>query len=373
MRRRDEPIASRVVVKGTGAYRVRAGGARLASLTPWYVGLGQEQGAPVHARLGRQRLRWLWLALAAWALCGARSARAQDDAASFGVLRATGPGVSAELSSALDDALLEQLRELVGIDHPLLSPTDYEDVQLTVGCEGEAATCLSATAQTLQVDALLVRRLGLDDAGNMRLTLVHFDVAAGRDADSVRASTASGSAAELTAALPGLVRQLFGLAEPEPAAVPTEAAQQTASALPAPLTAAPMPERRHAPSASGRADPGVAPLTWATLSAGAALATVGAVLGLTASASFDELKRRPVRTTDDADRVRHDFESIHTRATLANVLLPASAAVLGVGAALLIRDLSSAGAEQGARDVTLFAAPLSRGGIVTLRTAFGAE
>src|ERR1700741_2766630 len=44
------------------------------------------------------------------------------------------PGAAAE---AIDGALLRDLSALAGIDRPTVSPIDYAEIQLTVGCSDE--------------------------------------------------------------------------------------------------------------------------------------------------------------------------------------------------------------------------------------------
>ncbi|HEX2675032.1 MAG TPA: hypothetical protein VHM19_00295, partial [Polyangiales bacterium] len=117
----------------------------------------------------------------------------------------------------------------------------------------------------------------------------------------------------------------------------------------------------------------IAPLTWAALITGAVVLGVGVGMGASAHGSFSDLKATPVRTAADARRVHSDFDSIETRATVANVMMPLGGAVLGVGAVLLVLDLTKHQPnDERDSEARIDVVPLRGGGALTFRSALGA-
>lgn len=266
------------------------------------------------------------------------------------VLRAT-QGEGGATADAVDAALLRDLAELAGIEKPTVSPIDYAEIQLTVGCSDEGKACLSSIAQMVQVDGVVVRRLTVEQ-GRMTLTLVHFDATATDEpahAEETFEGADAGKAA--VAAVPSLVRRLFGIPEPVVAAAVPAPTSALAATSPGPTSATPAREGR------------VGALSVVTLAAGAGILTGGLVVGASAKSSFDEFKAIKVVTEDDARRANSKFDAVKSKALAANVLMPSGAAVLALGAALLVLDLTRGGSHD--TEVSLLS--LRGGAMLTLR------
>jgi hypothetical protein len=273
------------------------------------------------------------------------------------VLRTT-QGDAAAAAEAVDGALLRDLAAFAGIENPNVSPIDYAEIQLTVGCSDEGRQCLSSVAQTMQVDAVVVRKLAVEP-GRATLTLVYLDATAA-DEPAHAEHVAEGEAATeaLASAVPALVRRLFGIPEPVVAAAP----EQQAGAG-APSREASSPDDYPPEPAPGGAS--VGPLTWIALGVGAVALGAGVVLGLGAQSSFDDYKQTEVRDEDDAAQAEEHFDSAESKGRIATVLIPAGAVVLALGATLLVLDLS----DDGGADTELGLAPLPGGALLSLRAA----
>jgi hypothetical protein len=275
------------------------------------------------------------------------------------VLRTT-QGEAGELADRVDGALLRDLSSLAGIDNPTVSPIDYAEIQLTVGCSDEGRQCLSAIAQMVQVDAVVVRHLVVEPS-RVSVTLTHFDATASDEpahAEQVSEGADAGKAA--VDSVPSLVRRLFGIPEPITAAAaanPTPGAGQTAGASGA--TAA-------TPSDEG-AKIGV--LTWITLAAGSGLLASGLVVGANAQSNFDDFKKSTIKTESDAMRANSKFDSVKSQALVANILIPSGAAVMALAAALFVLDLTHG--ERSGEVAKLGVLPVRGGAMLTLHAVAG--
>ena len=266
------------------------------------------------------------LALACVTFCVPVSA--QSASPSVGVVGETSDTMQV-MADAVDAALLRDLSAIAGIESPVVSPVDYAEIQLGVGCTDESRDCLLAITRAVRVDALVLRRLRFDAAGNGQLELTYFE-AASNDAPKTVDTKADAAQLEtdLVAAVPSLVRRLFGIAEiAQPAAAPAPAAPVTLKIS----TAEPAPVPGDEPSVSAA--------TWIALGAGAAAVTAGIVVGWTAQQDFDDWKVMPVGSRSEADDARAAFDGIRSRAIAADVLLSVGAIGLGLGATLLVLDL----------------------------------
>lgn len=283
-------------------------------------------------------------------------------AVQVGVLRGT-EGDASAFADDLDGALLRDLAGLGGIDNPTVSPIDYAEIKLTVGCEEESRTCLRSIAEMMQVHTLVVRKIHVDE-GRGILTLLYFDAESSDEparAESVVEAAAPG--AQLVEAVPTLVRQLFGIPEPveATAAAPVE---QEASSPGDPTPAADESDR------GGQ----VGALTWVTLGAGAAALGAGIFMGASANGSFNDYKNTQIRNAQDVKTANAHFDDAESKGLMANILIPVGAVALGVGATLLVLDLtddgdsSAAGATEGPR---LALHPSWDGAQVTLSGSFG--
>jgi hypothetical protein len=269
------------------------------------------------------------LALGSSLLCS--PAKAQPTSPRVAVVRATN-GVTQELADEIDAALLRELSAVGGIESPVVSPVDYAEIEIGVGCSDDFRACLLAITRAVRVDALVLRRLSLDAQGQGRLELTYFD-AASNDAPTIVEATVPATQLNLVLveAVPMLVRRLFGIEAVAPPAAPPTA--EVAAA-----TTAPSSIQRSAALAPAR-EAGVSAHTWIALGAGAATLTAGIVLGWTAQQDFRDWKQTPLQSRAEADAARSAYEDIHTRAIAADVLMPVGAAALGLGLTLLVIDL----------------------------------
>jgi len=241
------------------------------------------------------------------------------------------------IAEAVDAALLRDLSAIAGIESPVVSPVDYAEIQLGVGCSDESRDCLLAITRAVRVDALVLRRLRVDVDGNGQLELTYFE-AASNDAPTT-VETKAGPAqmeSDLVAAVPSLVRRLFGIAEiAQPAATPAPAVSVISKVR--------TPERERAPGD----EPRVSAVTWIALGAGTAALTAGLVVGWTAQQDFDDWKAMPIGSRDQADDARTAFDGIRSRAIAADVLLSVGAVGIALGATLLVLDLGRDGERDG--------------------------
>jgi hypothetical protein len=293
------------------------------------------------------------------ALGGGASSSPAGSRQRVAVLRFTQGEASAQ-AEAIDGALLRDLAAIAGIENPTVSPIDYAEIQLTVGCSDEGRQCLSSIAQMVQVDAVVVRKLSVAP-DRATLTLVYLDATASDDpAHAEHVIEGEASADALAGAVPSLVRRLFGIPEPVVAAAPETrapgevASTESANAPPVPVDSA---ERRG----------GIGVLTWVALAVGAGALGAGVVLGLGAQSSFDEFKNTAVEDADDRRRAEQRFDDAESKGRLATVLIPAGAVVLALGATLLVLDLS----DDGGGETELGLQPLSGGALLSLRGTVG--
>ena len=297
------------------------------------------------------------LALGSSLLC--LPASAQPTSPSVGVVRATN-GAPQQLADEIDAALLRDLSAIGGIERPVVSPVDYAEIEIGVGCGDDFRACLLAITRAVRVDALVLRRLSVDGQGQGKLELTYLEAASHDAPTTVEALVPAAQLTALVDAVPGLVRRLFGIEEvAHPAAPPTPEAAAT--------TVAPGSTHRSAALAPA-SDAGVSAGTWIALGAGAAALTAGIVLGWTAQQDFHDWKQTPLRSREDADAARSAFEDIRARAIAADVLMPVGAVGLGLGLMLLVLDLGHE-AESDVRSARLELAPAAGGVMVRVQGA----
>ena len=312
-----------------------------------------------------------WLARAAWliaaiATCSAAvmpavvaaqsEAPARQEAAGpkVAVLRTT-QGATAEAANAIDGALLRDLGALAGIENPTVAPIDYAEIQLTVGCSDEGRQCLARIAQMIQVDTVVVRHLVVEP-GKATLTLVHFDATASDEpAHAEQIVEGADPAQALVDGVPSLVRRLFGIPEPVTAAAP---AAQPTSVQSADFEANP------GGAAVEPRGPSIGALTWVSLGVGTAVLAGGLVLGAIAQSENDDYQNTKVVDAAGAKQLGADFNPIKTKGLVATILIPAGAAIIALGATLLVLDLS---ADENGPSVSL--TPLPGGAVLSLRAS----
>jgi hypothetical protein len=281
-------------------------------------------------------------------------------------MRETGDEISASVAESVDTALVRALAEVAGISRPSLSPVDYGEVQLTVGCSDESAECLAAMEHVAEANAIVVRHLLMDRHGVVLLRLLYFDESGGPA--QVQIAALAERAEELSRAVPQLVRQLFE--------IPAPVEQSAAAAAPAPAPAPASPPSAAAPtpaSSDASAQPGasIGALTWLALGVGAATLAAGIVLAVSANADYDALLSTRVHTRGQARDADRTVSSIETRASLGNVLIPAGAVVLAAGAVLLGLDLSAGESDATEPAASVQLIPRRSGAVLALQGTFG--
>lgn len=138
-------------------------------------------------------------------------------------------------ASAVERVLRARLDDLPVVEVAGTPELSLEDLQLAVGCMGDNPACLSAIAEQLEVDALLLS--ALDRAGDARvLTLVFFDSRNDQRESVVRRVEGARAESALLDGINPQLHELFGLpapAEPEVAEAPPPPGDEvTESGLP---------------------------------------------------------------------------------------------------------------------------------------------
>jgi len=276
--------------------------------------------------------------------------------ASVGVLRSAHGTPPVALPDAIDAALLRDLAQIAGIPNPVVSPVDYAEVQLNVGCADESRACLGSIARAAGVDALLVRSLSADESGSVRLELRYFD-SASRDEPAMVSTEAPADASDaLVRAMPGLVRELFGIPAVAAPAASNDPEPRSLAAPPAAVSGAEEDEGSIGP--------------WLVIGAGAAALTTGIIVGAMAADDFSLWKKRLIQSTVQADQANADYDDLKDRALVANVLMPVGAVVLALGATWLVIDLAGDDASSEER-ATLALEPRPDGAFLRVRGPLG--
>ena len=241
-----------------------------------------------------------------------------------------------KLGEALDPVVLDELGQHEAlVQVTARPPLDMPATQLALDCVGETAACLREATTQAGVDVLIapsIERAG----GETVVTLLYFD---GRGAGELRNATRrhSGANVERAAldAVPAMVRELLGLAEPtEP---PPSAATTDATLADVEIESPAMDERPFP----------VAPLVIGV--AGLAIVGAGLAFGLAAKANEDDYAGLPLDTREQIDIAEKRFETADTQALIANIGLGFGAAVTLFGAVWLGLELAKDGDEGAAR------------------------
>jgi hypothetical protein len=243
-----------------------------------------------------------------------------------------GAGSLRELAGALDPVLVSNLHELPQIEVATRPALDLPATQLAVDCVGQTRDCLRAVAQQSGTDGLLAPELQLAGQETV-VTLLYFDA---RGEGELRSVTRryGGPEVEREALddVPSMVRELFGIPEPEP----------TPAALDTSFTAA----MEHSPRR-----PSAWPALPVTLTVtGLVLVGIGAGFGVAAKATEREYATVQVDATASAPSARQSAEQAddlyskaETQALVCNIGLAVGGAALVTGATLWIVHLANRG------------------------------
>ena len=239
------------------------------------------------------------------------------------------------LAEALGPVVLGELDKIESVKVSARPPLDLHATQLALDCIGETGACLRTVAEQAASDAVLSP--SIERAGDETVvTLLYFDA---RGQGELKSSTRrySGTDVERAAldAVPVMLRELFGIAAPEPPAAEPAAPAAQQDVIESDLgPQEPEAERTMFPAA---------PV--AVTAAGVVFLGVGIAFGLMAKATEDEYADTTPVTEDQVDTAIDKFDEAETQATIANVGIGVGAAVIVVGAALWVVELSSDGDE----------------------------
>jgi hypothetical protein len=198
-------------------------------------------------------------------------------------------------------------------------------VQLALDCIAETAPCLQAVVSQSDAQVLIAPTLQRTSS-ELVLGLLRFDARSGEMRRVARRQPGRVLGSPLLDAIPGMVRELFGLPEPPPKPAPvTPKADASlepgqAGAEPEPLPEAPMEPPTRPSSVVG-------PIVLG--SAGVLVLGAGFVVGALMQGNQSDYNKLVVSTPAAADHAADKRSSAKTEAAVANVLL-------GVGGATLV-------------------------------------
>ena len=265
---------------------------------------------------------WACLAASALVALWATAARAESAApkklpsaalfATAGARNNTGP---------LDSVLHAQLEKLGVVDVRARPGMDLSAVQLAIDCVSETAQCLRAVAAESGAQILVAPTLE-STGSELVLSVLRFDTRDGQMRRVVRRQSGSTLRSETLDGVPAMLRELFGLPEPQPE-TPAEPPPAADTSVTNDLSLIePMPE----PESVSRPMP-VGP--WILAGAGAVVVGGGAIAGAMMLGTQDDYNELQIRDEDDAEKANDLRDTAKTQATVANVLF-------GVGAATLV-------------------------------------
>jgi hypothetical protein len=235
-----------------------------------------------------------------------------------------------DADAALDSALQAALDKLGVVRVTVRPGLDLEAVQLAIDCVGESAACLHSVAAQSGVDMLIAPRLDRR-GGVLAFTLLRFDARAETEGALpervVRRQPGSTLQAALLDAIPGMLRELFGLAA-------------VASDAPAPIAAPPLAasDATHAPSSAHPLELPIGPIV---LGGVGVLAIGGGIAaGLLSRSTRADYSKFSPQTESEVSAAYDKRSSFRTQAVIANVLYGVGAAALTAGAIWLVIELS---------------------------------
>jgi hypothetical protein len=250
---------------------------------------------------------------------------ARADALRVALYRAASEDADLEsLAGAIDPVLHSELGNVPDLQVTARPALDLSSMQLAIDCVGETTDCLTLAAKEAQADGLVapqLRRIGSE----LVLTILFHD---SRRQEPFKAVTeryaGEGREQKLLDGIPGMVRELFGLPEPEaPVATP-----------PAPVpSSAPLPAE---PPATAERPLPVLPIVLGAV--GVAFLVGGIGFGLASNGAEDDYAK--LKIVDDggasARRATDKYESSKDLATVANVGVIVGSVALVAGVVTLI-------------------------------------
>jgi hypothetical protein len=236
------------------------------------------------------------------------------------------------LAAAIDPVLLSELGNVPNLQVAARPALDLPSMQLAVDCVGETAECLARAAKEAQSEGLvapLVRRIGAE----VVVTVLLHDA---RKQTTITAATRrySGQHVEdqVLDAIPGMVRELFGLQSapsdqpPPPATAPSEAPELSSETSPPVAVAKPLP---------------ILPIVVGAV--GVALIAAGVGFGVAAKSTEDDYAKLKIGDGDKAaaGRAQDKIDSAATQAMLSNLGIGVGAASVAAGIVLFVLQSQS--------------------------------
>jgi hypothetical protein len=293
------------------------------------------------------------------ALDAARSASRADDTLHVALFKTASEDADlASLAAAIDPVLLSELGRVPALQIAARPALDLPSMQLAVDCVGETPECLAMAAKQAQADGLvapLVRHIGAE----LVVTLLLHDA---RKQMNITAATRRYSGDQINNqvldGIPGMVRELFGLASPPGAAA-------APVLTPAPSEAPELSSETSPPVAAARPLP-LLPIVVGA--AGVAVIGVGAVLGALANSSEDAYAKLSIKDEKTAAAAQDKYDSAATQATLSNVAFGLGAAAVVTGVVLFIVETQNGNTSDRAQAATRTGLRTQLGSLTLSRT-----
>lgn len=293
-------------------------------------------------RAARRHQLQFWLAAAAALAICTSAGLTRADAPSSAPPTATTPSstpsavllatAGAQGSGGALDSVIQATLEQLGIVRIVAKPgLDLGAVQLVLDCVAETAQCLRAVTDQHGAEVLIAPSIART-SGELVLSFLRFDARDGEMRRVLHRQQGQALTSETLDAVPGMLRELFGLPEPTPA---VEAPGAPSDDL------TPLPEAPMEPPSEG-ASPLIGPL----ILGGIGLAAIGTGIGFGISSAgaqsdYDAITSKPVLMRSQADAANDAMDRGKAHAVVADVLFGVGgAALLGAGIWLAV-ELSS--------------------------------
>lgn len=289
---------------------------------------------PYRPRAARRHQLQFWLAIAAaWAICmSAGLTRADAPSSATPAAKTTPPSTpsavllataGAQGSAGALDSVIQATLEQLGIVRIVAKPgLDLSAVQLVLDCVAETAQCLRAVTDQQGAEVLIAPSIART-SGELVLSFLRFDSRDGEMRRVLHRQQGQALTSETLDAVPGLLRELFGLPEPTPA---VEAPGAPSDDL------TPLPEAPMEPPSEG-ASPLIGPL----ILGGIGLAAIGTGIGFGISSNAAQSDYDHITSMPNLDKARVNAaidlsDRGKTHAVVADVLYGVGgAALLGAG------------------------------------------
>jgi hypothetical protein len=234
-------------------------------------------------------------------------------------------------TAPLDSVIQAALAKLDVVDVRARPGMDLNAVQLAIDCVSESPQCLRAVAAESGAQILIAP--ALESTGSeLVLSLLLFDTRDGQMRRVVRRQPGGSLQTETLDAVPGMLRELFGLPEPTPAPPQPLATPEEPESTPVPLIEPPQePESVSHPTPIG-------PVILA--GAGALVLVGGVVAGVMMNSTQEEYNQLSIRDEADVDEAHELKDRAETQATVANVLYAVGGAALVAGSIWLTVELT---------------------------------